>query len=96
MELITTILITAQLIFTVTAFLYFFNGVKEQNISKSTATIDFTKQTEHLNKLKQISLTLPISEKTRPSSMDDGIGQEEGRKALTTVLCGKKPQRRLS
>ena len=65
MELITTILITAQLIFTVTAFLYFFNGVKEQNISKSTATIDFTKQTEHLNKLKQISLTLPISEKTR-------------------------------
>ena len=92
MELITTILITAQLIFTVTAFLYFFNGVKEQNISKSTATIDFTKQTEHLNKLKQISLTLPISEKTRPSSMDDVIGQEEGIKALRTVLCGKNPQ----
>ncbi len=92
MELLTTILITAQLIFTVTAFLYFFNGVKDQNISKSTATIDFTKQTEHLNKLKQISLTLPLSEKTRPSSMKDVIGQEEGIKALRTVLCGKNPQ----
>ena len=90
--MLTTILITAQLVFTVTAFIYFFNSVKSQNSSKSTLILDSKKESKHLEDLKKVSLSLPLSEKTRPSSMEDVIGQQEGIKALRAVFCGKNPQ----
>ena len=92
MEMLTIILITAQLVFTVTAFIYFFNSVKSQSTTKTTLIADSRKETKHLEELKKISLSLPLSEKTRPSSMEDVIGQQEGIKALRAVFCGKNPQ----
>ncbi|MCJ7856384.1 ATP-dependent protease LonB [Lachnospiraceae bacterium NSJ-143] len=92
MEILTIILITAQLVFTVTAFLYFFNGVKTQSTAKTSVVIDSKKESSRLESLKKVSLTLPLSEKTRPSAMEDVIGQEEGIKALRAVFCGKNPQ----
>ena len=92
MEMLTIILITAQLVFTVTAFIYFFNSVKSQSTTKTTLIADSRKETKHLEELKKISLSLPLSEKTRPSTMEDVIGQQEGIKALRAVFCGKNPQ----
>ena len=43
-------------------------------------------------RLKEIKLTEPLSEKTRPASITDIIGQEQGLKALRAALCGPNPQ----
>ena len=51
-----------------------------------------TKEMNNLNKLRQISLTVPLTEKSRPESFDEVIGQEKGIKALKAALCGPNPQ----
>jgi len=50
------------------------------------------KEMEKLQKLREISLSEPLSEKTRPATFEDIIGQEEGIKALKAALCGPNPQ----
>ena len=47
---------------------------------------------EKLRKLKEIKLTEPLSEKTRPACIADIVGQEQGLKALRAALCGPNPQ----
>ncbi|WP_026889352.1 ATP-dependent protease LonB [Clostridium beijerinckii] len=51
-----------------------------------------TKELNNLNRLRQISLSEPLTEKSRPSSFDEVIGQEKGIKALKAALCGPNPQ----
>ncbi len=51
-----------------------------------------TKEMNNLNRLRQISLSEPLTEKSRPSSFDEVIGQEKGIKALKAALCGPNPQ----
>lgn len=51
-----------------------------------------TKELNKLNKLRQISLSKPLTEKSRPSTFDEIIGQEKGIKALKAALCGPNPQ----
>lgn len=45
-----------------------------------------------LRKLQEIKLTIPLSEKTRPNSLDDIVGQEQGIRALRAALCCPNPQ----
>lgn len=45
-----------------------------------------------LKKMRSISLTEPLSEKVRPSSFADIVGQEDGIKSLKAALCGPNPQ----
>ena len=47
---------------------------------------------EKLQRLREISLSEPLSEKTRPKTFKDIIGQEDGIKALKAALCGPNPQ----
>ena len=47
---------------------------------------------ERLQRLRSISLTEPLAEKTRPASFTEIIGQEDGLKALRAALCGPNPQ----
>jgi Lon-like ATP-dependent protease len=42
--------------------------------------------------MRKISLTVPLSEKTRPTNLTEIIGQKEGIKALRAALCGPNPQ----
>jgi Lon-like ATP-dependent protease len=51
-----------------------------------------TKELNNLNKLRQIKLTQPLTEKSRPSTFEEIIGQEKGIKALKAALCGTNPQ----
>jgi Lon-like ATP-dependent protease len=51
-----------------------------------------TKELNNLNRLRQISLSKPLTEKSRPSTFDEIIGQEKGIKALKAALCGPNPQ----
>lgn len=50
------------------------------------------RELEKLRHLRQIKLTEPLSEKIRPTSFADVVGQEDGIRALRACLCGPNPQ----
>jgi Lon-like ATP-dependent protease len=81
-----------NLIFTVIIGLYFFNMLKGQQSTKVTIEKESVKELEKLRRMREIKLTEPLSEKTRPSSFNEVIGQERGIKSLKAALCGPNPQ----
>src|SRR5690606_9029781 len=72
--------------------LYFWNLLRQQQTSRSAVERESRKELEKLAKLKAISLTEPLAEKTRPSRFEEIVGQEDGLKALRAALCGPNPQ----
>jgi Lon-like ATP-dependent protease len=81
-----------QFIFSIIIGLYFLNLLKTQKGSKSAIDKESKKEIEKLRQLREVRLTEPLSEKTRPSTMEDIVGQEQGLKALRAALCGPNPQ----
>lgn len=81
-----------QFAITIIMGLYFFNALKGQQSNKVVVDRENRKETENLKKLRDINLTVPLSEKSRPTSFEDIIGQEKGIKALQAALCGPNPQ----
>lgn len=81
-----------QFFFAIVIGLYFFNMLRGQQDTKSAVDKESKKEMEKLRRLREISLTQPLSEKTRPKQLEDIIGQEEGIKALKAALCGPNPQ----
>ena len=79
-------------LFSIVIGLYFLNLLKSQQVSKSAIEKESKKEIEKLRKLREIKLTEPLSEKTRPKTLDDIVGQEQGLKALRAALCGPNPQ----
>lgn len=47
---------------------------------------------EKLKKMRELKLTKPLTEKSRPRNFKEVIGQEKGIKALKAALCGPNPQ----
>ncbi len=45
-----------------------------------------------LRAMRARALNVPLGEKTRPTRMEDIIGQEEGIRALRAAMCGPNPQ----
>lgn len=86
------ILVIINLIFTAIIGLYFYNLLKGQQSTKVTIEKESKKELEKLQKMRETRLTEPLSEKTRPSTFDEVIGQERGIKALKAALCGPNPQ----
>ena len=86
------ILAAINLFFAIVIGLYFFNLLKGQQGNKSAVEKESRKELEKLQRLREISLSEPLSEKTRPRAFGDIIGQEEGLKALRAALCGPNPQ----
>jgi Lon-like ATP-dependent protease len=81
-----------QFFFAVVIGLYFWNLLKSQQGSRIAIERESKKEIDKLKRLREISLTEPLSEKTRPKSLTEVIGQEEGIKALRAALCGPNPQ----
>jgi len=90
--LFNTVLILMQLFLTVVMGIYFLNALRGQHNHKSGLESDSMRELEKLRRLKQIKLTQPLSEKTRPKALSDVIGQEDGIRALKAALCGPNPQ----
>lgn len=86
------LLIAVQLFFSFIIGLYFLNALINTRSSKSTINRDSEKEMERLNMMREIKLTEPLSEKSRPKSFDEIIGQENGIKALEAAICGPNPQ----
>jgi ATP-dependent Lon protease len=81
-----------QLLFAVVIGLYFWNLLKNQRGSKVAIDRESSKEMDELYRLRSLSLTEPLSEKVRPSTFAEIIGQEDGLKALRAALCGPNPQ----
>jgi Lon-like ATP-dependent protease len=86
------ILTFIQVFFAVVIGLYFWNLLKAQQGSKIFLEKESRKEMEKLQRLRSISLTEPLSEKTRPTCFEEIIGQAEGLKSLRAALCGPNPQ----
>lgn len=81
-----------QVFFAVVIGMYFWNLLRSQTNNRTAIERESKKELEKLRKLRTVSLTEPLSEKTRPATMNDIVGQEEGLRALRAALCGPNPQ----
>lgn len=88
----TEIIIMIQLGVSVIIGAYFLSQLKTKRTTKTSFDGESKLQMEHLRKLRTISLNLPLSEKTRPQTFEEIIGQKEGIMALSAALCGENPQ----
>ncbi|MDZ5470780.1 ATP-dependent protease LonB (plasmid) [Bacillus sp. 31A1R] len=88
----TGIALFIQLFFGIIIGLYFWNLLRNQRTQKVSIDRESKKEMDQLKKMRSISLTEPLSEKVRPSSFNDIVGQEDGIKSLKAALCGPNPQ----
>lgn len=86
------ILMGVQFVFAVIIGLYFWNLLRNQQSNRTAVDRESKKEVEKLRKMRAITLTKPLAEKTRPTSMNDIVGQKDGLKALKAALCGSNPQ----
>lgn len=87
----TELLIVLQIILMV---LMIYVVLSSNNVRANKVIIDKEnkKEMNHLNNMKKLSLTIPLTEKSRPQKFEEVIGQENGIKALKAALCGANPQ----
>ncbi len=88
----TVILLLIQVFFGVVIGIYFWNLLRNQQTNRTAVDKESKKEMDKLHKMRSIQLTQPLAEKTRPSSIDDIVGQKEGLRALKAALCGPNPQ----
>ena len=86
------VLIIIQFVFSVIIGVYFLVLLKNQQTTKISIGKESKKELEKLKNLRLIHLTEPLSEKTRPNSFKEIIGQDDGLRALKAALCGPNPQ----
>ncbi|MDN4605717.1 ATP-dependent protease LonB [Paenibacillus sp. F6_3S_P_1C] len=86
------VIMMIQLFFGVVIGLYFWNLLRGQKTNRSAVERESRKELEKLRKLRSISLTKPLAEKTRPATINDIVGQKDGLRALKAALCSANPQ----
>lgn len=89
---LTGILGLLNLFFAIVIGLYFWNLLRAQQTNRSAVDRESRKQMEQLSRLRSISLSEPLAEKTRPSCFEDIVGQDDGLQGLRAALCGPNPQ----
>lgn len=86
------VVIYIQLFLAIVMAVYFWNLLRSQEGQKVAVGRESKREMERLRLMRQVRLTEPLSEKTRPSSLEEVIGQEDGIRALKAALCGPNPQ----
>lgn len=81
-----------QFFFTIVIGLYFWNMLRSQQGTKRAVVKESKSELDKLRAMRGISLTEPLSEKTRPKAFQDIIGQDEGIEALKAAICSANPQ----
>lgn len=87
-----SIIIVVQFAITIIIGLYFYSQLKDRGETKHSLEKESRGKMEQLYRLRRIKLSEPLAEKTRPASLKDIVGQEDGIKALKAALCGPNPQ----
>ena len=88
----TEFMVAIQLVVSIVIGAYFYSQMRNKRSAKTNLESESKVQMEKLKKLRSISLNVPLSEKTRPQSFDEIVGQKEGIMALSAALCGENPQ----
>jgi len=86
------LIIILQVLVSAVVGAYFISALRGKRASKVSIDGESKRQMDRLNRLRSISLNVPLSEKTRPSEFGEIIGQKEGITALCAALCGENPQ----
>ncbi|PTQ53453.1 MAG: ATP-dependent protease La [Hydrogenibacillus schlegelii] len=86
------LLIVLQIFVGLAVGLYFWNLLRRERSGRLTQRQSTGREMEELRRLRAIALSEPLSERTRPASIDEIVGQEEGLKALRAALMGPNPQ----
>mgnify|MGYP001341945326 FL=1 len=81
-----------NLVFMLVVGSYFWSMLRTQQANRNVIERESRKELEKLKRMRSISLTEPLSERTRPREISEIVGQEEGLKALRAALCGPNPQ----
>ena len=92
MDFITSLIVFVNFFFAIVIGLYFWNLLRSQQTNKVAVDRESKKEMERLQRLRSISLSEPLAEKTRPTNLQEIIGQEDGLKGLRAALCGPNPQ----
>ncbi|EJT6540354.1 ATP-dependent protease LonB [Clostridium perfringens] len=87
-----TFIMFLQLLMSILFYIYMSKSFASKKKDNSFLEKENEKEMEKLNKLRMIKLTEPLTEKSRPSNLEEIIGQEKGIKALKAALCGPNPQ----
>lgn len=87
-----TFIMFLQLLMSILFYIYMSKSFTNKKKDNSVLEKENEKEMEKLNKLRMIKLTEPLTEKSRPSNLEEIIGQEKGIKALKAALCGPNPQ----
>ncbi|MGE5528913.1 MAG: ATP-dependent protease LonB [Patescibacteria group bacterium] len=92
MDIAANIIGLINLFFAIVIGLYFWNLLRSQQGNKVAVDRESRKEMERLRRMRSVSLTVPLSERTRPTHFSEIIGQEEGLRALRACICGPNPQ----
>lgn len=92
MDYAVSIVSVVQFFFVIVIGMYFWNLLRSQQGNRGAVERESKKEIEKLHRMREISLTQPLSEKTRPTTFAEIVGQEDGLKALRAALCGPNPQ----
>lgn len=87
-----TFIMFLQLLMSILFYIYMSKSFASKKKDNSVLEKENEKEMEKLNKLRMIKLTEPLTEKSRPSNLEEIIGQEKGIKSLKAALCGPNPQ----
>ncbi len=77
------------------AVFWFFNRRKNEQqgvVTRRAAREEGSKELRELFLMRARSLNMPLSEKARPESLQEIVGQEDGVRALKAAMCGPNPQ----
>lgn len=81
-----------QLFFTLVIGLYFLGRMRAEGSDESTMRENSKEDAQTLNAMRKIHLNTPMTERARPQTEEEIIGQADGLKALKAALCGENPQ----
>lgn len=83
----------AQMLFFLLGAWYFLrSGSRRKGGRDGISMEENEREMEKLDAMRQVGLTEPLTEQTRPKSLGEIVGQERGIRALRAALCGPSPQ----
>ncbi|MFW5985002.1 MAG: ATP-dependent protease LonB [Halanaerobiaceae bacterium] len=86
------LLSVVQFAFSFIIGIYFWKRLRKERGNEKAVVGKSRREERKLKKKRRISLSNPLSEKTRPQDFKDIIGQQEGIAVLKAALCGPNPQ----
>ncbi len=90
--MLSTILLLSQFCFSAVTACYFYHLLRSQKSGEKGMEKESRRELEKLHKMRSVHLSVPLSEKTRPTSFAEIQGQQDGLRALRAALCGENPQ----